>query len=50
MAKLDVNNKSGEYEMQAIQDSAVYAKDADGHLLELYYLIAWKGFLEEKNT
>ena len=29
-----------EYIMQAIQDSAVYAKEIDGHLLGLYYLVA----------
>ena len=39
-----------EYEVEAIRDSAVYAKEADGHLQELYYLVAWKSYLEEKNT
>ena len=29
-----------EYEVEAIRDSAVYAKEADGHLPELYYLVA----------
>ena len=28
-----------EYEVKAIRDSAVYAKEADGHLPELYYLV-----------
>ena len=28
-----------EYKVKAIQDSAVYAKKVDGHLLGLYYLI-----------
>ena len=32
------NNK--ESEVKAIQDSAVYAKEADGHLSGLYYLVA----------
>ena len=32
------NNK--EYKIEAIQDSAVYAKEADGHLPGLYYLVA----------
>ena len=36
--------------MEAIRDSAVYAKEADGHLPGLYYLVAWKGYLEEENT
>ena len=39
-----------EYEVEAIQDSAVYAKEADGYLPGLYYLVAWKGYPEEKNT
>ena len=29
-----------EYEVELIQDSAVYAKKVDGHLSELYYLVA----------
>ena len=29
-----------EYELEAIRDSAVYAKKADGHLPGLYYLVA----------
>ena len=29
-----------EYKVEAIQDSAVYAKEADGHLPGLYYLVA----------
>ena len=36
--------------MEAIQDSTVYAKKADGHLPELYYLVAWKGYPVEENT
>ena len=39
-----------EYEVEAIRDSAVYAKEADGHLLGLYYLVAWKGYPEEEST
>ena len=38
-----------EYKVQAIRDSAVYAKEADGHLPGLYYLVAWKGYPEEEN-
>ena len=48
--ELDAGNKSEEYKVEAIRDSAVYAKDADGHLPGLYYLVAWKGYPEEKNT
>ena len=32
------NNK--EYEVEAIMDSAVYAKEAERHLLGLYYLVS----------
>ena len=32
------NNK--EYKVKAIRDSVVYAKEADGHLPGLYYLVA----------
>ena len=39
-----------EYEVEAIRDSAVYTKKANGHLLGLYYLVAWKDYLEKKNT
>ena len=42
------NNKH--YEVEAIRDGAVYAKEADGHLLRLYYLVTWKGYLKENNT
>ena len=39
-----------EYKMEAIRNSAVYAKEANGHLLGLYYLVIWKGYPEEENT
>ena len=38
-----------EYEVEAIQNGAVYTKKVDRHLLELYYLVAWKGYLKEEN-
>ena len=39
-----------EYEVEAICDSAVYAKESEsGQLPGLYYLISWKGFPEEEN-
>ena len=42
---------SGEYKVEAIWDSAVYAKESEsGHLPELYYLVSWKSYLEEENT
>ena len=42
------NNK--EYKVEAIQDNAVFAKEADGHLLGLYYLVTWKGYPKEEKT
>ena len=40
-----------EYEVEAIRDSAVYARESEsGHLSGLYYLVFWKGYLEEENT
>ena len=39
-----------EYEVKAIQNSVVYTKKTDKHLPELYYLVAWKDYLKEKNT
>ena len=37
--------------MEAIRDSTVYAKELkSGHLPVLYYLISYKGYLEEENT
>ena len=44
------DDKSGEYEVKAIRDSAVYARESEsGHLLGLYYLLSWKAYLEEEN-
>ena len=50
MPEFEPGDNDKKYKVEAIQDSAVYAKEADGHLLRLYYLIAWKGYLEEENT
>ena len=51
-AELDAgDNDSGEYKVEAIWDSAVYAKESEsGHLLVLYYLVSWKKYPEEENT
>ena len=38
-----------EYEVETIIDSAVYTKEAEGHLPGLYYLITWKGYPEEES-
>ena len=49
--KLDAGDNSGEYEVEAIRDSAVYARESEsGHLPGLYYLVSWKGYPEEENT
>ena len=41
---------SKEYKIVAIWDSAVYAsKSKSSQLPGLYYLVAWKGYPEEKN-
>ena len=44
------DNESGEYEVEAICNSAVYARELAGHLPGLYYLVSWKGYPEEENT
>ena len=44
------NNKSGEYKVEIICNSAVYARESKSDYLPgLFYLIFWKGYLEEKN-
>ena len=49
--ELDAGNDSGEYELKAIQDSAVYARESEsGHLPGFYHLVFWEGYLEEENT
>ena len=50
--ELDAGNKrASEYELEAIWDSAVYARESkSGHLPGLYYLVSWKGYPEKENT
>lgn len=38
------------YKLKIIRDIAVYTKEVDGYLLELYYLLIWKGYLKKENT
>lgn len=38
LLKFETSNKKI-YEIEAIQDNVVYTKEADGHLLRLYYLL-----------
>ena len=39
-----------EYEVDGIQNSAVYAKESVSQLPGLYYLVLWKGYSEKENT
>ncbi len=39
-----------EYEIEAIQDSTGYARESEGQLPGLYYLVLWKYHPEEENT
>ena len=44
------NNDGGEYKVEAIRDSTVYAQESkSSHLPDLYYLILWKRYSGEKN-
>ena len=48
--ELDADD-DGEYKVEAIWDSAVYARESkSAHLLGLHYLVFWKGYPEEENT
>lgn len=53
MSRLEFKTKrnSKEYKVIAICDNEVYVKEFDGrHLSGLYYLVSWKGYLEEEIT
>ncbi len=40
-----------EYMVEAIIDSVMYGQQANSNPMPgLYYLVSWKGYLEEKNT
>ena len=39
-----------EYKVEAIKDNAIYAKEAEGQLPGLYYLVSWKKYPEKENT
>ena len=43
-------NDSKEYKVKAIRDNAVYAKELEGYLPGLHYLVAFKGYPQEENT
>ena len=45
------DDKSGEYKVEAIWDSAVYARESEsGYLPSPYYMVSWKRYLEKENT
>lgn len=47
----DSNGNDKEYEVEAIWDSAIYAKKSgEGHLLGFYYLVLCKDYPEKENT
>ena len=48
--EFEVGDNAKEYEIKTMQDSAIYAKESEGHLPELYYLVLWKDYPEEENT
>ena len=49
--ELDAGDDSGEYKVEAIRDSTVYARESkSGQLPGLYYLVLWKEYLKEENT
>ncbi len=39
-----------EYEVEAIIESIVYGQQTNDQMPGLYYLVLWKGYLEEENT
>ena len=47
--KFEVSDNA-KYKMEAIRDSAVYARELESkYLLGLYYLILWKSYPKEEN-
>ena len=50
MPEFEPGDGDKKYEVEAIRNSAVYAKETDRYLRGLYYLIAWKGYSKEENT
>ncbi len=47
--ELDKGNRE-EYEVEAICDSVVYAREWEGHLPVLHYMVSWKSYPEKENT
>ena len=49
IAKLDTGDNGEKYKIEAIWHIAVYARELEGHLPGLYYLVVWKGYPKEEN-
>ena len=47
--KFDAGNNK-KYKVEAIKNSIIYAKKAEGNLSSLYYLVFLKDYLKEKST
>lgn len=43
------NDNDKKYNVKAICNGVVYGRESKGHLLSLYYLVFWKGYLKEEN-
>ena len=49
VTELDIG-KSEKYKIMAIWDSAVFAKELEGHLSAFSYLVVKKSYSKEENT
>ena len=43
-------SNSNKYKMEAIQNSVINNNKIEGHIPGLYYLLAWKRYIEKENT
>lgn len=50
MIELNIGNDNKEYKIEKIWDNTVYTRESVSYLLELYYLVFLKKYLEEKST
>lgn len=44
------NNNKNKYKVETICDNAVYMRELQDHLSDLYYLVSWESYSEAKNT
>lgn len=47
--KNDGNNRK-KYKVEVICNNTIYIRESENYLPGLYYLMAWKGYIEEENT